>query len=154
MLKLILKDSGGDLRLVSGSFETADWLETATVISLFSDRRADHDEELPAGESDRRGWCLDYTLPNLPDGNEDAIGSKLWMLRREKLTPSTVTRCREYAEEALQWMIDEGAAESVSVRAERQGNRMIAMSVVITREDGRFEWACSIDSETMKPEGW
>ncbi|MBI9079201.1 MAG: phage GP46 family protein [Pseudodesulfovibrio sp.] len=152
MLKLIFKSSGGDLRLDADRLATASDLETAVVISLFTDQLAEHDEELPFGESDRRGWCLDHTLPKLPDGTPDRIGSKLWMLKREKLTPETVERYREYVVAALQWLIDEGAATSIEVKAERVGNTMIALSGRIIEADGPYDWAFNIDTETMQPE--
>ncbi|QGY39317.1 hypothetical protein GM415_04010 [Pseudodesulfovibrio cashew] len=73
MLKLYNFDSGGDLRVDDDRLATVSDLETAVVISLFSDHLADHDEELPARETDRRGWCLDHTLPTLQDGSGDAL---------------------------------------------------------------------------------
>ncbi len=151
MLKLIFRDSGGDLRVDSDRLATASDLETAVIISLFTDRLSDYDEELPAGETNRRGWCLDHTLPYLPDGGADAIGSKLWLLRREKLTPQTIARFREYAAEALQWLVDEGAAESIPISAERMGNTMIALSGTIVQAEGTYDWALTVDTETMQP---
>lgn len=90
-----------------------DGLETAVIISLFTDRRAADDDTLPDGSGDRRGWWAD-TYPDIPG---DRIGSRLWLLSREKDLRAVVHRAREYAEEALGWMVDDGIAARVEVRA-------------------------------------
>ena len=46
-----------DMSLIGIDLATEEGLYTAVVISLFTDARADKDDELPAGENDsRRGW--------------------------------------------------------------------------------------------------
>jgi len=111
-------------------------LETAVIISLFTDRRANEDDALPDSNNlDRRGWWGDLTS-NIEN---DQIGSRLWLLEREKTTPNVVIRAKQYAEEALQWLIDEGVAMKVEVEAERQGtpgNDILALKVLIHRKYG------------------
>lgn len=46
------------------------------------------------------------------------FGSRLHLLRREKLAPRVVDLAVSYAKEALQWLIDCGKALSVEVTAE------------------------------------
>ena len=100
-----------DLGLTGGDLVAEEGLKTAVLLSLFTDRRAEEDDELPAEESDRRGWWGDL----VPPAPRDRIGSKLWLLTREKLTRDVQNRAREYAREALQWLIDDRVAQSVSV---------------------------------------
>lgn len=102
--------------------QSADPLVRSVVISLFTWRRAQPDDDLPAAE--RMGWWGDSfaTVPN------DRIGSRLWLLSRAKLVPDTVARAKEYAVEALQWLIDDGVASRVEVEAERQGQTTLALA--------------------------
>ena len=76
------------------------------------------------------GWWADSY-----NDDEPPIGSKLWLLSREVLTDSTLKLAREYAEDALQWLVDDHVAESVSVSAERGGVEQLNLNVVIKRPD-------------------
>lgn len=94
-----------------------DTLETAIILSLFTDRRARADDPLPDGGDDRRGWWAD-AWPQAPArAGQDLIGSRLWLLEREKDTREVVNRARDYAEEALQWLVEDGIAERIEVMA-------------------------------------
>ncbi|MDH4122366.1 MAG: phage GP46 family protein [Deltaproteobacteria bacterium] len=104
-------------------------LNRLVFISLFSDRRAEA-EEMP-NPLERRGWWAD-TYRKRP------LGSRLWMLDRAKWGQETLIQAQEFAEEALQWLVDEGAAQAVRVEAERQ-NDLLALRVEITRPDGQTE---------------
>jgi len=140
-LLLSWSDLAGDLSLDDLGLDLSgdDSLQTAVLVSLFTDRLADDTDELPAGETSRRGWWADETLGRAPDGTQDRIGSKLWLLRREKALPDVVARARAYAAEALDWLIADGMAQRVEVEAERQGlgpggDALLALRVVV---DGR-----------------
>lgn len=104
----------------------ADELVQATLISLFSWRKSNNDDgvDIP----NRQGWWGDTFAAD----TNDRIGSRLWLLQREKLTDEVVARAREYAEESLQWMIDDALAVAVNVSADRENNRL-NMSVEIVR---------------------
>jgi len=47
------------------------------------------------------------------------FGSRLYLLRRSKNTPTTMQLAVDYCKEALQWLIDESKASAVEVFAER-----------------------------------
>ncbi|MFT4118682.1 phage GP46 family protein [Bradyrhizobium sp.] len=100
-----------DIDIGASDLVTDDGLQTAAYISLFSDRRAELGEELPIGETSRRGWWGD-TDAEVPG---DMIGSRLWLLSREKNTPEVITRANEYARECLQWMIDDRVAKRIDI---------------------------------------
>jgi phage gp46-like protein len=106
-------------------------LVRAAVVSLFTWRRARPDDELPG--SQRMGWWGD----SFASVEGDRIGSRLWLLARAKLTVQTINRAREYAHEALAWLVDDGVASRVEVDVERLGVDGIAMACRITRSDGR-----------------
>lgn len=110
-------------------------LESAIVISLFCDRQANIDDPLPGGAVHRYGWWADAHAR--VDG--DLIGSRLWLVSREKVQASVLLRAREYAREALQWLIDDGIARSVDVVASVARADVLVLDITIARrETGTF----------------
>lgn len=96
----------GDWQMSGTDLLRGDDLATVVFISLFTDALAADDDEIPDGTSDRRGWWGD-----------PKIGSRLWLLTREKLTLDTAARAETYGREALQWLIDDGIAVRVDLKA-------------------------------------
>lgn len=121
-----------DLALERGQLATDDGLRTAVLVSLFTDARARDDDPLPQRGEDRRGWWGD-ALATI-DG--DAIGSRLWLLDREKITGQTVIRAREYAREALAWLITDRVVASIDIEVEAIRPETLAIAVTITRPTG------------------
>jgi phage gp46-like protein len=123
----VWKGYSGDWQLIGPGLAEDDGLITSVIISLFTDRRAEEDDALPDG-SDRRGWWGDI----YSDLEGDRIGSRLWLLAREKQLPEVLVKAREYAVEALQWLIDDGVAAAVKVETEivRQGVLGFAVEIV------------------------
>ena len=119
---LIWKGMGADLALDGLALVRDDGLKTAVILSLFVDRRAEDDDVLP-----------------------DNTGSRLWLLSREKQLPPVLMRAREYAEEALAWLVEDGIAESVSVETWWIGTGTLGLLVRIVRPkapaiDYKFEY--------------
>lgn len=83
-------------------------LASSVLMSLLCDRIAEP-YEVPAGQ-DRRGWWADV----YSDSNH-LTGSRLWLLEREKQLASVVQRCKQYCEEALAWMVEDGLVSALSV---------------------------------------
>lgn len=81
-------------------------LETAVLISLFTDARAADDDLVPGAADDRRGWWA------------GPLGSRLWLLAREKATNEVRLRAQDYCRDALQWMLDDKVADRIEVNAE------------------------------------
>lgn len=136
---------GGDLVLSGQDLARDDGLESAVLVSLFTDRRADP-EQIRAGDDarDLRGWWGDYNPP--VDG--DQTGSLLWLLGREKQTRETLARGRQYAEQALAWMLDDLVARRITVTTEYGGPGVMHIGVDIERPDATrlryrydYEWA-------------
>jgi phage gp46-like protein len=75
-------------------------LETAIVLSLFTERR---------DEKEGGGWW-GHTYGE--------FGSRLWTLRREKLLPGLERRAERFAREALAWLVAEGWCAEVRVTGE------------------------------------
>lgn len=116
-----------DYELRGGSLAADAGLSTAIVHSLFTDARARDDDELPAGESEPRGWWGDV----LASAEGDRYGSRLWLLRREKQTQETLNKAREIAEEALAWLIEDGIARQIETEAEYIRLGVLALRITV-----------------------
>lgn len=108
---LIWKEMGSDCALEKLALVKDDSLQTATILSLFLDRRAGDGDDLPDNTGNRRGWWAD----TYAEITGDKYGSRLWLLSREKQLSTVLAKAREYAEEALGWMVEDGVAKSVDV---------------------------------------
>ena len=120
-----------DCKVINGELALGNDLESAVIVSLFTWARA-KPEEVPEG-TPKYGWFGD----KIDSENTDSTGSKLYLLKREKITEDTVSRAKEYIQDALAWLIDDGIASEISVELERNkndGNRVDGI-IVIRRDD-------------------
>ena len=125
-------DQGADLALEQFALATDDTLETAVILSLFSDARALDDDTLPPGQTDRRGWWGDA----FADAAGDRFGSRLWLLSASKQLQASLNEAKQYAEEALAWLVKDGAARSVEVETFIARHEVMGMIVRVQRPDG------------------
>ena len=121
-----------DLAIQGADIATDEGLRTAVLVSLFTDRRANDDDVIPDGTDNRRGWWADAW----PEVDGDLEGSRLWLLSREKQLPDVLQRAKEYGEEALAWLIDDGIALTVTVSAEWAASGVLGLRVEIQLADG------------------
>jgi len=138
-MDLMLRPTGGenfqgDLVMAEGDLVLDDGLNTAILVSLFSDRRAEAHDELPDPGESRRGWWGD----GLNDDN-DQIGSRLWLLVRRKQTPETRQYFEDFTREALAWLVQDGLAERVEVEAAWAAMGRLDVNIVIHRPAGGTE---------------
>jgi phage gp46-like protein len=133
----------GDWLAAVGDLQTGQDLETACLVSLFTDKLATPDFRPTDGTSERRGWWADPY-------NDAPLGSNLWQLERAKKTRDTLGLARRYTQDALQWLIADGVASSVVVDTrwlgQDVGSTMLGIAVAITKPDGSmtrfvFGWA-------------
>lgn len=136
----------GDWTLATGDVQTGQDLETACLVSLFTDRLATPDFVPTDGTSDRRGWWADPY-------NDQPLGSNLWQLERAKKTRDTLGLARRYANDALQWLVADGVAKSVTVDTQwlgqQTGSTMLGIRIVIIKPDGsstRFTYGWAWDN--------
>ena len=110
------------------SADMTDNLSRAVVISLFTWQRASQSDEVDNDQ--RMGWWGDTFAEN----KGDKIGSKLWLLLRQKITDETLNRAQEYAFDALKWLIDDGICSDITVNVERDEDdpNRINLSVQLT----------------------
>lgn len=125
-IRTVWRDLGGEWLVAGPALAADDGLETAVVLSLFTDRLAAEGEVEPTF---RRGWWGDAYAE--VDG--DRIGSRLWLLAREKQLPQVLARAELYAREALQWLVDDGVASAVAVSAQAVRPGVLGLAVTIQR---------------------
>lgn len=133
----------GDWVLADGDLQTGGDLETACLVSLFTDKRATPDFTPTDGTTDRRGWWGDLY-------RDEPLGSNLWQLDRAKKTRDTLGLARRYASDALQWLVTDGVAAAVDVDTQwlgdQRGSTWLGIRIAITKPDGTltrftFGWA-------------
>jgi phage gp46-like protein len=122
-------EAEADLVIDANDLALTDDLETAVIISLFTDARLPSDQELPVGETERRGWWGD----TFADTAGDSVGSLLWTLSREKQVPAVLQKAGTYARAALRWLVDDGVASAVDVATEYPGDGWLTIAVTVTR---------------------
>ena len=118
--------------IISNSLEAS--LTRAVTISLYTWRRAETDD--PIDDEERYGWWGD-SYPSIAD---DRIGSRLYLLRRVKLTPQTQRDAEVYAREALQWLLDDGEVIAIDIVSEKVDiNRLNLMPTLTIASGARLE---------------
>jgi len=128
-------------------------LGTAVLISLFTDARADADD-LPPEWKDPRGWWADAMLATA-SRDFQGVGSRLWLLARQKQTTEVVARAEDYARQALQWLIDDGIVSAVNVTADAPSMGLLTLEVAVTHTDPKAtqrstsRWTISMDEQQI-----
>lgn len=142
---MVMTENGGELVLSGFDLARDDGLETAVIISLFTDRRASA-EQMPVElqQDDLRGYWGDISNAT----PSDQTGSLLWLLAREKQLPQILGRAQQYCREALAWMVEDLVATRVEVTAEFVAQGWMLILVDIFRPTGspvryrfNYEWA-------------
>jgi phage gp46-like protein len=126
------------LLLDDGTLDDTQALATSVIVALGTDRLAQPDDLLPDPDStDRHGWWGDLDAELIWDGWP--IGSRLWLLRRDKIEgpgsrrgPTTV-RVEHYIREAIQPFLDRRIGSQMTVEATRVGTEQINALVRIFR---------------------
>src|SRR5215469_5664227 len=132
----------GDWLLATGDLQTGQDLETACLVSLFTDKLATPDFVPTDGTTDRRGWWADPY-------NDQPLGSNLWQLERAKKTRDTLGLARTYALDALQWLITDGIARAIDCNTMwlgGAGSTALGIALAIVKPGGTltrftFGWA-------------
>ena len=134
-----LTNARGDWTSINGVLTSGNDLQTAILISLFTDRTALPDDVIPDGTTDPRGWWADA-------GADYPIGSRLWLLDRSKQTADVLKRAADYINEALQWLIDDGVVVKFDVLTEFTRPGMLGAQITAHKTDGStqassYAWA-------------
>lgn len=129
--------TNGDWLLSGASLQAGDDLQTAVIISIFTDGLAAADDTIPDGSTDRRGWWGDQ--------GQYTIGSRLWLLGRSKQTQQVLTAAQDYITQALQWLIDQGIVAKFDILVEWVAMSTLGAQITAYRNDGttqaiNFAW--------------
>ncbi|HDL7929258.1 TPA: phage GP46 family protein [Yersinia enterocolitica] len=108
-----------------------DNLTRAVIISLFTWRRADPDDD----SEQPMGWWGD----SYPTIQNDRIGSRLYLLQRTTLTNKTVELARGYLEQALAWLKDDGVVSRIAINVLRRGTEILTAEITLYRNDGNSQ---------------
>ncbi len=133
-MDIFLDPQTNDIAIKNGKPAIDNGLQTAVYISLFTDARAENDDEIPDGSTNRRGWWGDAL-------EDEPLGSRLWLLSRSKITNDVLGLYETYSKQALDWLISEGAASEINVSATRDlvDRDKIILQIGITKPNGLTE---------------
>jgi phage gp46-like protein len=118
---LIKSDEFGiyDLVLEGPDFASAEGFETAIPVSYFTDARAPESQVQEALR--RRGWVGNILTVDI----ERELGGLLWFLEQARNTQDTINFAKSYAENSLQWMLDDGIAKHITITVTKTSDREI-----------------------------
>jgi phage gp46-like protein len=92
-----------ELAALTNDVTTADGLKHAVLQSLHNWQR----------DNQQHGWWSDT-----------GIGTKDWLLAREKQTEQTLKQAKRYTTQALQWLIDKGVAQDIDISCSFAGDKL------------------------------
>lgn len=127
-----------------GDLKTDNGLQTAVLVSLFTDARIDESEKEYDEQSVRGFWGDMFA-----DNEGDATGSKLWLFSRAKRTTETLVFYEDYAKKALAWLTQDGVAERVDVSAGYQGEGLM-LEIEIQKGKVTYKYSIFWDGQKVK----
>ena len=127
---LTQRDGSFDLAIRDGEDLVTDLsLSSAVIMTLFSNARATPERTNLEIPEDPRGWYAN-----------DAVGSLLWLYARRAITPQLLVDIENECARALQYLVDEGRARSISIVATRgRVVDTIDLRIEIVRGDNEVE---------------
>jgi phage gp46-like protein len=128
---LVWADGVLDMTMADDDLASDQGLRTAVLLSLFTDRRAEDDDALPADDGDRRGWWAD----EFAETEGDLMGSRLWLLDRSTRRVDVARRAEEFIREALAWPLEDKVAARLDVEVETTATEML-IAVTAHRPQG------------------
>jgi phage gp46-like protein len=111
------------------ALELEDTLQTAIILSLFTDKRASPDDRLPLNETNRRGWVGDEFMADGFSDKRDEWGTLLWLLYIGKVTADVPAKAVFTCKEGLAWLVRDGIADRIEVTAEWVGERADRLAI-------------------------
>ncbi len=134
---LIQTDSNGlyDIQIdaASADFDSATGFESAIPVSYFSDSRAPAVQVQEAQR--RRGWVGNILFADI----DRELGGLLWILDQARITDDTLNLAKAFAEDSLQWMIEDGVARNITVTVAQDATRSIEIFNTITMIDNTVQ---------------
>ncbi|WP_375455652.1 phage GP46 family protein [uncultured Methylobacterium sp.] len=136
-----------------GGLRAADPLQTAFVLCLFTDARADVSMLRSEHNGDARGWPGDGFDLDAASG-EGPLGSTLWQLRREVLSEDVARRAAAEAERATACLIRQGAVARITVEAVPDYDaQTLRLDIGAFARDGSSVYAAKFDLLWSRADG-
>lgn len=146
----LIQDENGDYDIevdaTTGDFVGVTGFQTALVISIFAERRADASEV--SQPEKRRGWLGNLSGPFAAEGFE--IGSKVWLLDQSRNTQGQLNKAIGYVKDALQWFIDEGIVQGIRVSGDMTGKGITLNADLFTAENRTESVLIDLLKETIR----
>lgn len=114
-----------DIPVINSDLATVDGVETAIGVSIFTDARAPSGVVKDAFR--RRGWS--GNILTFQDGFE--LGSILWTLDQTRVNQNTLNTGEDVVRKSLQYMIDDGIADTIDIIMEKTGTRQGTITIVL-----------------------
>jgi len=112
-----------DISFVNGDIETTRNLDTAVLLSIFCERRADS-SEVPIAKY-RRGWIGNILMFD----SLDEMGSKLWLLYQARATQNNLNRAKKFITDALEWMTKTGKIRNAIINVNYLANNAMNINI-------------------------
>lgn len=126
---LIWRNGRGALVLQDGDLLGDDSIHTALMLSYFTDRRAEPGDDIPDGTTNARGYWGDSY-------RRSPLGSRLWLLSREKQLQAALEKAVTYAKEATQWLLDDELAQAIKITASSPNKGELRLVTEVTLPSG------------------
>ena len=129
----------GDWAMAGADLQSGSDLQSAILVSLFTDRRAPPDYQGPAPwDGNRRGCWVDTY-------NGFQLGSLLWTLNRSIKSTRVLVLAKQYAADALAWLVETGVVLAFDINAQWVNRTMLGLSIRATMPSGpaqsfQFSW--------------
>ena len=120
-----------DLMVVDSQLESTAGMETALIVSLFTDARASADNV--ATPQNRRGWVGNILTTNIGR----SLGSVLWVYEQSRITQNILNQIKVAAQESLDWLVEDNIAKTVLVSIQEVRTRGIVIEINIQTPQGK-----------------
>jgi phage gp46-like protein len=140
----------GDLNMLGSALELGHDLETASLLSMFTDGQVDPGDIV--FDNDPQGCWIDTYLPyedaTLAAIPNDRLGSKIYQAFSRPRTQDTLNWLRDQIIRCHSWMITDGVASSVEAQPFFTGPGGIGAVVIITANGVRNVYNYAWSQET------
>ncbi|WED23501.1 phage GP46 family protein [Vibrio sp. JC009] len=124
--------SNFNLSALTAPVVTKEGMTHAILQSIYNHSESTQNDRSRMKEDERGGSWSNELLT--------IVGSRDWTLKREKVTPQTLSLAKRFYEEALAWLISEGHAKAIEVSVWEEKPNQMGRNVTITLVDGsKFE---------------
>jgi len=124
-----------------GTLDRVDWLRGWIIVQLFTRGQVECDETPPRirGHPRLGGWWADAFRGNQSvtgRGSAFRSGSKLWTLQWSHVTNETLMLAKEFALEAISYLLSWGIASKIDITPWYISRRVMRLDIVVTGPGG------------------